>query len=389
VGSAFCSVFLKVYVSNRVDDQDFAVLSDSALLCTDGTAGDLGFDRSADTLSLGLLSKSRVAVLRSTIASTLLLVALHGALLLPVPLHALFAVVRSLRAGSRAIGLATGTETRDVRNAALLTPCRASGVLDEALDVLAVVLVVHVEGDVVHEAAEEEEQTDHDRTETRTETLVVVASASPLGEAIVQEVIVAFPLSTAKDADDQAETLEAGRGLLGELVDLALGGLLVLGYVGGGLRTRLGVRWLGRIVGGDPVAAGLVGVQRARQLAVGFRDLIVAGTRLHAGEVVEGDIGSLGLLDFVSQAENLVVFLGPSGGDGCQTGEQQGCPDEEVHGGRMLTLLGAGQELPAVLAVVIPGGSESAGACRGTLEHETSGAFAMFRCNKTAKAPRA
>jgi hypothetical protein len=27
-------------------------------------------------------------------------------------------------------------------------------------------------------------------------------------------------------------------------------------------------------------------------------------------------------------------------GEGCQTGEQQGCPDEEVHGGRRMLTLG-------------------------------------------------
>jgi len=330
MGLAFLSLLLEVYVANRVDDQDLAVLGDSALLCSNGTAGQLGFDRSANTFVLGLLSEARVAAaLSSAIASTLFLLLLHSTLLLPVPLHALL-IVGSLRTGSRAIGL-TSTKTRDVRN--VIAPRSASGVLDEALDILAVVAVVHVKGDIVDGTAEEEEQANDDGTETGTETFVVEASASPFGEAIVQEVVVTFPLGAAQDADDQAEALEAGRSLLGELVDLALGGLLVLVDVGGGLRTGLGVRWLGRVVGGEPIAAGLVGVQRARELAVGLCDLIVAGTRLDAGEVVESDIGSLGGLHLILQTEDFMVFLGPGGDDGGETGEQQGCPDEEVHGG--------------------------------------------------------
>ena len=330
VGLAFLGLLLEVYVANRVDDQNLAVLSDGALLCTDRAAGQLSLDRSADTLVLGLLSESGVAaVLRSAVGSALPLLLLHSTLLLPVPLHAFF-IVGSLRARSRAIGLA-GVETRDVRN--VVSPCGASGTLDEALDVLAVVAVVHVKGNIVDSTAEEEEQTNDDGTEARAETLVVEASASPLGEAIVQEVIVTFPLGTAQDADDQAEALEAGGGLLGELVDLALGGLLVLVDVGGGLRTGLGVGWLGRVVGGEPIAASLIGVKRARKLAVGLCNLIVAGTRLDAGEVVEGDIGSLGGLHLVLEAEDLVVFLGPGGGECSQTCQQQGSPEEEVHGG--------------------------------------------------------
>ena len=76
---------------------------------------------------------------------------------------------------------------------------------------------------------------------------------------MVEEVVVAFPLGTAQDVDDQAQTLEAGGCLLGELVDLALGGLLVLLDVGGGLAVGLGVDGIGRIVSGDPVATSLVG----------------------------------------------------------------------------------------------------------------------------------
>ena len=332
VSLTFLGLLLKVYVANRVDDQDLAVLSDSALLCADRTAGQFSLDGSADALVLGLLSESGVAVvLRSAIGSALPLLLLHSTLLLPVPLHALLFIVGGLRAGSGAIGL-TSIKTRDRRH--VVSPCCASGALDEALDVLAVVAVVHVEGDIVDGTAEEEEKTNDHGTKTRTVALVVEASASPLGEAIVQEVIVTFPLGTAQDVDDQTEALEAGRSLLGELVDLALGGLLVLVDVGGGLRTGLGVRWLGRAVGSEPIAASLVGVHGARELAVGLCDLIVAGTRLDAGEVVEGDIGSLGGLDLVLEAEDLVVFLGP-GGDECrQTCQQQGSPEEEVHGGR-------------------------------------------------------
>lgn len=398
VGLAFCRLFLKIHVADRVDDQDLAILSDGALLCANRAACQLGFDRRADTLVLGLLSKSRVVALCGAVAATvLLLLPFHRTLLLPVPLHALF-VVGSLRARSGGAGLAA-TKTGDVCNAGVLTPCGASGVLDEALDIFAVVAVAHVERDIVDEAAEEEEQTDDDRAETWAETRVVVASASPCREAIVQEVIVALPLGTTQDVDDQAQTLEAGRSLLGELVDLALGGLLVLVHMGGGLCVGLGVRRLGRTVGREPIAAGLVGVQRARELAVGLCDLVVVGTRLDAGEVVESDIGALGGLHLVLQTEDLMVLLGPGGGNGGQAGDKQDEPGCEVHDGqRWSTWAAAGWQsgqgiaaLAGLCGILAPRAGLAIGLSslwamaldRGTLERETVESSAMFRRNKT------
>lgn len=142
-------------VADGVDDQDLAVLRHGALLRADGAAGQLGFDGRADALGLSLLDRARV--LRRAVAAALLLLALHRALLLPVPLHALVVVGGRLLAGSRAIGLA-GAEAGDVGEVAVVAPCHAAGVLDVALDELALALPADVQGAVVGAAADDDEQ---------------------------------------------------------------------------------------------------------------------------------------------------------------------------------------------------------------------------------------
>jgi len=328
-------------IPDRVDDEDLAVLRDGALLCAHGPAGQLGFDGRADAFGASFFRGARVFVavavaVGTSIAASLLLLPLHGALLLAVPLHALIVVGGGLLAGRGSAGLAcTPSQTRDVGQVTVVAPGHAAGVLHIALDELALADPAHVQGAVVHAAADEDEEAEQDAPQARAEALVVVPRAAPGGEAVVQEMVVAGALGAAQDVDDEGEALEAGGGGFHEGLDFALGGLLVLRDVRGGLRAGLGLGRLGSIVGGDPVAASLVWVQGAGEFAVGFVDFVVGGGRFDADEGVEGGIGAFGGLDFVFQSEDFVVFFGPGAGQRGQAGEQQGRPKEESHGWRL------------------------------------------------------
>jgi hypothetical protein len=167
---------------------------------------------------------------------------------------------------------------------------------------------VHVEGDVVDTTAEEDEETDHDRAETGTEPLVVVASTTPFGEAVAEEVIVALALRATKDVGHYAETGKASRGLLAESIDLLLRRLLVLVDMDGGLFSLVGLLdRRGGVVGSDETLTGLVRVQDTGLLLVGGVDVVKFGKVLYAEERVEGSIATLVLGNFILETENFVV----------------------------------------------------------------------------------
>jgi hypothetical protein len=167
---------------------------------------------------------------------------------------------------------------------------------------------VHVEGDVVDTTAEEDEETDHDRAETGTEPLVVVASTTPFGEAVAEEVIVALALRATKDVGHYAETGEASRGLLAEGIDLLLRRLLVLVDMDGGLVSLVGLLdGRGGVVGSDETLTGLVRVQDTSLLLVGGIDVVEFGKVLYTEERVESSIATLVLGNFILETENFVV----------------------------------------------------------------------------------
>ena len=81
------STLLEVNIADAIDDEDLAVLGDSALLCANGTAGKSGLDGSADSRVLCLFgngSSGRLWLLCSASAITL-----GSTLLLSVPVHGL------------------------------------------------------------------------------------------------------------------------------------------------------------------------------------------------------------------------------------------------------------------------------------------------------------
>ena len=316
------STLLKVDVADTVDNEDFAILGDSALLCANRTAGEFGLDRSANTGILCLLDNSgsgRLWLLRSTLALTL-----SSTLLFSVPVHGLrFFLGRGFRNRGRCTGVDTGNALD------LVAPSNATSLTNVALDKVAVLHPVHVEGNVVDTTTEEDKETDHDRAETRTESLVVVASTAPFGEAIAKEVIVALALSTTKDVCDYAETSETSRGFLAESIDLLLRRLLVLLDMNSGLVSLLGLldRW-GRVVGSDETLTGLVGVQDTSLLLVGGVDIVDVCKVLYTEERVEGSIATLVLSNLILETENFVVCQLSVWMDAGRGGGQQAHPLE-------------------------------------------------------------
>lgn len=261
------STLLKVDIADAIDNENLAVLSDSALLCANRTASEVGLVGSADSRVLCLLgngSSGRLWLLCSTSAVTL-----GSALLLAVPVHGLRLFLgRGFRNGG-GCGVNAGNASD------LVTPGNATGLANVALDKVAVLHPVHVEGDVVDTTTEEDKEADHDRAETRAKSLVVVTSTTPFGEAVAEEVIVALALSTTKDVCDYAETSKASRGFLAESVNLLLRRLLVLLDMDSRLVSLLCV--LGRrsgVVGSDETLTGLVGVQDTSLLLVGGVDVV-------------------------------------------------------------------------------------------------------------------
>jgi hypothetical protein len=299
----------KVDIANTIDNEDLAVLCNSALLCANRTASKLGLDRSADSRVLCLFGKSSSGGL--WLLCITLAVTLSSALFLSVPVHGLrFFFGRGLGDGSRC-----GVNAGDASD--LVTPSDTAGLTNVALDKVAVLHPVHVEGNVVDTTAEEDKETDHDGTETRTESLVVVTSTTPFRKAVAEEVIVALALRATEDVGDYAETGKASRGFLAESVNLLLRRLLVLVDMDGRLVSLLCVLdRRGRVVGSDEALTSLVGMQDTSLLLVGSIDVVNSRKVLYTEEGVEGSIASLVLGNFILETENFVV---------CQLSCQYGC----------------------------------------------------------------
>jgi hypothetical protein len=109
--------------------------------------------------------------------------------------------------------------------------------------------------------------------------------------------VVSLTLGALEDVGNDGQTLVASGDLLHVRINLPLGG-------DSGLLA--GLLALPRIVG-DEDLAGLVGVQLARALAVGFGQVVLGGAGLDAEQVVKGDIGTLGGSDLVTEAEDFMV----------------------------------------------------------------------------------
>lgn len=256
---ALLILFLKIDITQGVDNKDLAILSNNPLALSRGTLGRIAGLRLA--LCLAALPARGAALF------ALLLRLLHASLL---PVHGLrrAILVRSRRGCRRRRGWHLGS--RDAR----ATPCRLTGELDVALHKLGLTLPAHVEDDVVHAATAQQEHTNHDCSEARSVPVVVVIRALPQGEAIPQKVIIAIPLRPLQDVHNQRQARLRLARLLDGLVEGALGGLLRIGALG--------------LAVGLELLLDLVRVQGARLGAVGLGDVVDGGGWRDAENVVEG-----------------------------------------------------------------------------------------------------
>lgn len=268
----------EVDVSDRVDDEDLAVLCDHTLAGTGGAIGRRrsgGCPRGLDALGL-LLGFILLGVLL-----------LHASL---APIHGLHGIgilaYRRRRRSRRPCG--RGIQAGDVE---VVAPRGAAGILDVPVDEGLLLLPVHAEEEQMPAAADRNEESQQHGEETRSEAGVVVAGALPLGEAVAQEVIVPLSARSAQDVGHDAEARESIAGSFGGGLDLCLGRAL------GDMDARLLALGLllpfARRLVGDELVLDLVGVDKAGSLLIALIDLILAGRGGDAQEVVEGYPGPL------------------------------------------------------------------------------------------------
>lgn len=121
--------------------------------------------------------------------------------------------------------------------------------------------------------AKDQQQTSQHGPQPRPEPRVVITGTLPLGEAVLEEVVVAFTGRATEDIGDDVQTGGSLVGFADGLVDLALRWTLV--DVDALLR---GLRF-GLVLGGvgDEGALDLVRVYEARFLAVSFVEGVLVG----------------------------------------------------------------------------------------------------------------
>jgi hypothetical protein len=295
---AILGLLLEEDIAYRVDDQHFAILTHDASLSALGTGDEFCFLGRADISSASFLGNGGFL-------AVLALVLLPGTRLLAIPrnelgfLLFLFAVVKLLRVDRSSSGI----NARDALNGRLVAPSGLTCVANVALNEGPALLPAHVQSKVVDTTTDNNQNTEENRAEARTEAIVVVARALPGRKAIPQEVVVALTLRTLEDVCNNRQLLISGSDLLHVRVDFLLRWTLA------GLDTR-GLALLASLFSiiGDEDLARLVGVELAASRAVGFGQFVLVGTGLNAEHVIEGDIGTLRLDDFVAQTEDFVIY---------------------------------------------------------------------------------
>ena len=306
-------LLFEVDVTQRVNNEDFSVLSNDPLLCASRPTAlglGLGSRRSRDGGGCPLVARATSLAPSSVLPSVLLGIALLHSAHLAVHRHGpSFVILVHLLGRLRGRGRSSRGLRVDARNvdAEVLAPSGMARKLDVPLDKLALALPAHVEGKVVRCAAGDEEDAEDGGAQARAVAVVVVFGALPRGEAVREEVVIAVATRPAQDVGDDGQ---AGLTAFG-----ALDGGLDLG--GGGRLRRRGARlallFLGLLLLGLEALSGellpdFVGMEQPRPLLVGLVDVIDACRSLHAQEVIEGDIVSLMCNEFVTNTEDLAVY---------------------------------------------------------------------------------
>lgn len=277
VNNTILVLFFKVDVTDRVNNENLAILGHDPLTGGSWRSGRVAGNAGALGLA-GLLASN---------ASILLLgLSLLEASLLPV--HGLRRAILFI------IFLDSGDRSRlKNRDDKTLAPGGLACILDVAAHKLLLAFPAHVKDEVVDRAASHEEDAKDGSAQAGAVAVVVVVGALPEREAVVEEMIVAVALGALEDVDDEGEAGLALTSALDRRGELSLGG----GF-GIGVLLLLGLELL----------LHLVGVQCLGLLAVGLGDVVLAGVRADAQDVVEGARG-VGLVvdELIADAENLAI----------------------------------------------------------------------------------
>ena len=150
-------------------------------------------------------------------------------------------------------------------------------------------------------AATDDEKPHQNSTQSGPVSAVVVVRALPGRESIRKKVIVSGSLGSAQDVRDQTKSRLSFRGLALRAADLGLARGLR------GLDAGLAVLLLPLFALGDEVLADLVGVERARLLAVGLGYLVLAGIGRNLKDVVEGQVATFLGAYLIADTEDFAI----------------------------------------------------------------------------------
>lgn len=264
---------LEVDITERVDDENLAVLCDDPLACARWSRGG-----NSSFLRINLRGPDHLAGL------------LHGGLALLASgllfVHSSFSAVPGHRGGLLLLLGGRGWRGRggsfDIGNTKTSAPSSVSCKLDVAINKLLLALPAHVQDQVVHASADDEEQASQDRSQARAVPVVVVISALPQGEAVGEEVIISHATGPAENVGNETEARLFLTGLLDGSSNVGLGEWLA----GLDARLFLGIAALGSL--GSQLLLDLVGVKRTGLLAVRLGDFVLRGRGGNIEDVVKG-----------------------------------------------------------------------------------------------------
>lgn len=131
--------------------------------------------------------------------------------------------------------------------------------------------------------------------------MIVVSRTSPLGESVLQEVVVALPRRALQDVGNDSEPLVSLGDLLHMCFDFLLRRLL------GDFDAILAFVLVLQSIGGSELLASLVRVDGTGLLAVGFIDIVLRRRGLETEQVVESDVCTIVGCYLVAEFEYFVV----------------------------------------------------------------------------------
>lgn len=283
---------LEIDVTNRVNNQDFAILSNNSLprpSCSNRRRRCRRGFRSLDALGL------------------LLELVFLGILLLHPPLSPVHRLPHGFPIISRG-NRRSGSPSSPIQTwyTQIITPSSMPGELDIPSHELLLSLPAHIKRKPMSASTNEDEQPSQNRAQPRSEACIVITSPFPLRKSIAQEMVVALPARSSQDVGHYAQARETIAGSLGRGLDFGLGG--AFGDVDSRLLLGLGlVLVLASRFVGDELLLDFVWMQESGLLAVGLVYVILVCVGFQSQEIVECDAEPFCGFDFISQTEDLLV----------------------------------------------------------------------------------